>query len=126
MSMTDPVADLLTRIRNGLQAGKRWVDIPASNLKKRILYILREEHYIKDFIVVNHPVKKQLRVFLPEDRFGFSSIDRQLDLSYSRLTNSFLPARLGDAGDFTLQSQFTETESAQSELSQKRSGSAAL
>ena len=70
MSMTDPVADLLTRIRNGLQAGKRWVDIPASNLKKRILYILKEEHYIKDFIVVNHPVKKQLRIFLKYDRTG--------------------------------------------------------
>jgi len=68
--MTDPVADLLTRIRNGLQARKRWVDVPASNLKKRILYILKEEHYIKDFIVVNHPVKKQLRIFLQYDRTG--------------------------------------------------------
>ncbi len=70
MSMTDPVADLLTRVRNGLHMGKRWVDVPSSNLKKRILYILREEHYIKDFIVINHPVKKELRVFLKYDRNG--------------------------------------------------------
>ncbi len=70
MSMTDPVADLLTRIRNGLRAGKRWVDVPSSNLKKRILFILKEEHYITDFIVINHPLKKELRIFLKYDRDG--------------------------------------------------------
>ncbi len=70
MSMTDPVADLLTRIRNGLRAGKRWVDVPSSNLKKRILFILKEEHYINDFIVINHPLKKDLRIFLKYDRDG--------------------------------------------------------
>ena len=43
MSMTDPIADLLTRIRNGLNVGKRWVDIPSSIEKKRIVYILKEE-----------------------------------------------------------------------------------
>ena len=68
--MTDPVADLLTRIRNGLRAGKRWVDVPSSNLKKRILFILKEEHYINDFIVINHPLKKDLRIFLKYDRDG--------------------------------------------------------
>ena len=36
MTMSDPIADLLTRIRNAQRAGKRWVDIPASNMKKRI------------------------------------------------------------------------------------------
>ena len=74
MSMTDPIADLLTRVRNGLHMGKRWVDIPASNLKKRILYILKEEHYIKDFVIVDHAVKKELRVFLKYDRNGESVI----------------------------------------------------
>ena len=46
MSMTDPIADFLTRIRNALSANKRWVDIPSSNLKKRIAYVLKEEKYI--------------------------------------------------------------------------------
>ena len=46
MSMSDPIADFLTRIRNGLSAKKRWVDIPSSNFKKRILLILKEESYI--------------------------------------------------------------------------------
>ena len=43
MTMTDPTADLLTRIRNGLAVNKRWVDIPSSNMKKRIVFILKEE-----------------------------------------------------------------------------------
>lgn len=46
MSMTDPIADFLTRIRNGLQAHKETVDCPRSNLKLRIAEILREEGYI--------------------------------------------------------------------------------
>ena len=49
MSMSDPVADFLTRIRNGLSTHKRWVDIPSSNLKKRIALILKQEKYIEDF-----------------------------------------------------------------------------
>lgn len=68
--MTDPVADLLTRIRNAQRAGKRWVDIPSSNLKKRLLHILKEEHYIEDFIIISEPVTKQLRAFLKYDRNG--------------------------------------------------------
>ena len=51
MSMTDPIADLLTRIRNGLSAKKRWVDIPSSNFKKRIVLVLKEESYIEDFFL---------------------------------------------------------------------------
>ena len=42
MTMTDPVADFLTRIRNGLAANKRWVDVPSSNMKKRIALVLQE------------------------------------------------------------------------------------
>ena len=43
MSMTDPVADYLTRIRNGQSKLKKFVDIPCSNLKKRISYILKKK-----------------------------------------------------------------------------------
>ena len=68
--MTDPVADLLTRIRNGQGAASRWIDVPASKLKTRILYILKEEHYIKDFMIINNPVGKIIRVFLKYDRSG--------------------------------------------------------
>lgn len=70
MSMTDPIADLLTRIRNGLKVGKRWVDIPSSIEKKRIVYILKEEKYIEDFILIDDKGRKQIRVFLKYDYQG--------------------------------------------------------
>jgi small subunit ribosomal protein S8 len=68
--MTDPIADLLTRIRNGLRAGKRWVDIPSSNEKKRIVFILKEEKYIEDLILIDDNGRKQIRVFLKYDYQG--------------------------------------------------------
>jgi len=68
--MTDPIADLLTRIRNAQGASSRWVDVPLSNFKKRVLYILKEERYIDDFIIINEPIRKTLRIFLKYDRNG--------------------------------------------------------
>ena len=79
MSMTDPIADLLTRIRNGLNVGKRWVDIPSSIEKQRIVYILKEEKYIEDFILIDDKDRKQIRVFLKYDYQGkpvISAIER--------------------------------------------------
>lgn len=67
MSMTDPIADYLTRIRNAQSAKKPWVDIPVSNLKKRISYVLKEEHFIRDFILVKSDLQSRLRVFLNYD-----------------------------------------------------------
>lgn len=52
MTMTDPIADMLTRIRNANTAGHESVDVPASNIKKSIAGILKEEGYIKDFEVI--------------------------------------------------------------------------
>ncbi|SVE01812.1 uncharacterized protein METZ01_LOCUS454666, partial [marine metagenome] len=67
MSMTDPIADYLTRIRNAQSARKPWVDIPASNLKKRISFVLREERFIRDFILIPNKMQDTLRVFLNYD-----------------------------------------------------------
>ena len=64
MSMSDPIADLLTRIRNGISAQKRWIDVPGSNFKKRILYVLKEESYVKDFFFIKDGAKEMIRVFL--------------------------------------------------------------
>ena len=58
MSMSDPIADFLTRIRNGLAAKKRWVDVPSSSLKKRISLVLKEEKYINDFFFKLFPIKE--------------------------------------------------------------------
>ena len=49
MSMTDPIADLLTRIRNGQSAGKPEVHLASSKLKKAVLKVLKDEGYIADF-----------------------------------------------------------------------------
>ena len=75
MSMTDPIADLLTRIRNGVRAKKRWIDIPSSNFKKRILYVLKEESFLKDFFFINDDGKEKIRVFLKYDFKGDSVIE---------------------------------------------------
>ena len=49
MSMSDPVADLLTRIRNGQRAGKSSISTPASNLRANLLDVLKREGFIRDF-----------------------------------------------------------------------------
>lgn len=64
MSMTDPVADLLTRIRNGQQAGKAEVKVAASKLKAEILRVLKEEGYIADFVRNDEDGKPVLTVQL--------------------------------------------------------------
>ena len=67
MSMTDPIADFLTRIRNAQSAEKNWVDIPASNLKKRIAFVLKEEKFIRDIILIQDKKQDMLRIFLNYD-----------------------------------------------------------
>ncbi|QKT04126.1 30S ribosomal protein S8 [Ectothiorhodospiraceae bacterium 2226] len=64
MSMTDPIADMLTRIRNGLSAGKAEVRMPSSKLKKAIANVLKDEGYIHDFAVQDIDGKPQLTVTL--------------------------------------------------------------
>ena len=75
MSMSDPIADFLTRIRNAFRTDKRWVDIPSSNMKKRIAYVLKEEKYIKDFFFINHGQFQTIRIFLKYDFNGVSVIE---------------------------------------------------
>ena len=71
MSMSDPIADFLTRIRNGLAAKKRWVDIPSSALKKRISLVLKEEKFINDFFFITSDGNKEtIRIFLKYDYNG--------------------------------------------------------
>jgi small subunit ribosomal protein S8 len=65
MSMTDPIADFCTRIRNGYSSQKRWIDVPSSLLKKRIAVVLKEEGYIDNVVFVSKEDKKEdIRVFL--------------------------------------------------------------
>ena len=64
MSLTDPIADYLTRIRNALQAEHRKVDIRASNLNRAITRILLDQKFIHDFLVIDDPVQPTLRIYL--------------------------------------------------------------
>src|SRR5258706_1318749 len=72
--MTDPIADMLARIRNAVSAKHSRVDIPASKLKLEIARILKEEGYINNFVVKGEGPKKVVRIFLRYDARGTSSI----------------------------------------------------
>ena len=69
--VTDPIADMLTRIRNGHMANHDKVDIPSSKMKQSMIRILKEESYIKNYKVVEskgkHPI---IRVYLKYDPAG--------------------------------------------------------
>lgn len=64
MSMSDPIADMLTRIRNGNTAKHDTVDVPASKMKKAIADILTNEGYIKGYEVIEDGVKSTIRISL--------------------------------------------------------------
>ena len=63
MSLSDPIADMLTRIRNAQGAQRETVEMPSSNMKTEIVRILKREGYVKDFSVEGG-TKKVLRIYL--------------------------------------------------------------
>ena len=68
MSMTDPLADMFTRIRNGSKANFEKVDVPSSKLKREVAKILKEEGFIKNFKVVTEDHRHEIiRIFLKYD-----------------------------------------------------------
>ena len=64
MHITDPIADMLTRIRNANSAKHDTVDVPASNMKKAIAQILLEEGYIKNFQLIDDGTQRVIRITL--------------------------------------------------------------
>ena len=64
MSMTDPIADMLTRIRNGIQSHHERVEIPASKLKVEVARILKSEGFISNYKMVENDGRPSLRVYL--------------------------------------------------------------
>ena len=64
MQITDPIADMLTRIRNPSSAKHDTVDVPASNMKKAIAEILLEEGYIKNFQLIDNSTQGIIRITL--------------------------------------------------------------
>ena len=74
MSITDPIADYLTRIRNAARARHSKVDIPASNILKEITRILLEEGYIRNYTTINDSKQGILRVYLKYNKDRESAI----------------------------------------------------
>ena len=64
MSMTDPIADMLTRVRNALMSGKEKVDVPASAIKEGIARILRDEGYIINYRMIEDNRQGMIRITL--------------------------------------------------------------
>ena len=64
MNISDPIADMLTRVRNGLKARHPKVDVPASKLKGEIARILKDEGYILNYKIVDEGPHKAIRVYL--------------------------------------------------------------
>ncbi len=62
--MTDPIADMLTRIRNAGTAGHKWVDMPVSKLKAEVARILKENHFVYDFKLLDDGRFGVLRIYL--------------------------------------------------------------
>jgi len=79
MSMTDPIADLLTRVRNSLLARHTTLDVPSSRMKVAIVKILKEEGYVENFMVVEEGPQGVLRIQLkygPEGERGITGLER--------------------------------------------------
>jgi small subunit ribosomal protein S8 len=74
-AVTDPIADMLTRIRNGIHARHARVDIPASKLKLAVATILKDEGYIAGFKVTEEAKKKVIRISLRYTASGKSTIN---------------------------------------------------
>ena len=68
--MTDPIADMLTRIRNALAVGHKTVDMPASREKERIARVLQAEGFIEDHRVVGEPPERIMKVYLKYGPLG--------------------------------------------------------
>ncbi len=76
MSMTDPIADFLTRIRNAHLAKHDRLDVPHSKLKRNMCSLLKDEGFIEDYEVVESPPQDMIRVYLRYDREGVPAARR--------------------------------------------------
>lgn len=81
MSMSDPIADYLTRVRNALHAEFQYVDIPASNIKRKMSRILIEQGFIKNYIVIDDGKQGLIRIWLKYDKDNQPVINKLMRVS---------------------------------------------
>lgn len=102
MSMTDPIADLLTRIRNATKEKHEKLEVPASRLKANVVRVLKEEGYIKNFRLMREEGRPVLKVYLKYTDGGDSVIQgiRRVSRPGLRRYTGYetMPRPLGGAG----------------------------
>jgi len=102
MSMTDPIADLLTRIRNASKERHEKLEVPASRLKANIVRVLKEEGYIKNFRLMREEGRPDIKVYLKYTDGGVGVIQgiRRVSRPGLRRYSGYetLPRPLGGAG----------------------------
>jgi small subunit ribosomal protein S8 len=102
MSLSDPISDMLTRVRNAHSAEKETVDMPHSRVKGEIARILKREGYVRDFTVEGAGGKRTLRVFLkygPDGEKGIAGLRRVSKPGLRRYKGSEqMPRVLGGMG----------------------------
>jgi small subunit ribosomal protein S8 len=102
MSMTDPIADLLTRIRNASKEKHEKLEVPASRLKANVVRVLKEEGYIKNFRLVREEGRPVIKVYLKYTDHGDAVIQGIKRISRPGLRRysgyEELPRPLGGAG----------------------------
>jgi len=101
MTMTDPVADMLTRIRNAVRNKFAVVEMPSSKMKEAIAAVLKEEGYISDFTVADGGPQKTMRINLkygPDGEQVISSIERVSKPGRRVYSGSSLPRVLDGLG----------------------------
>lgn len=102
MSMTDPVADLLTRIRNATKEKHEKLEVPASRLKANVVRVLKEEGYIKNFRLMREEGRPIIKVYLKYTNQGDSVIQgiRRISRPGLRRYTGYerMPRPLGGAG----------------------------
>ncbi len=81
MSMSDPITDYLTRVRNALHAEFQYVDIPASNIKRKMSRILIEQGFIKNYIVIDDGKQGLIRIWLKYDKDNQPVINKLIRVS---------------------------------------------
>jgi len=86
MAVTDPISDLLTRIRNASRAKHLRVDIPSSNMKKQLVSILKQQNFVEDFTEIEDTKQNILRVVL-KYRNGITAISGLRRVSTPGLRN---------------------------------------
>ena len=100
--MTDPIADMLTRIRNAIRARKRHVDVPASKIKAQIARIMLERGYLKNVRFIDDGVQGTLRIYLKYTENNESAIEglKRISVPSRRVyvTSRAIPRVMGGYG----------------------------